>query len=271
MQFSYVNNDGAESLTVLTDSGLKAITGDHPHFSQIFNSLREGDFDDIEVLIDPAKPIAAKFEKVSDRVTIRNGHVYFDGDELNNTLTDHIVRAYSEGGEFEPLINFLEKLMQNPNDHSRGHLYRWLDTNDFTIAEDGDIVGYKGVRSDLTSCHSGYGLVRLPEEDDFIEYEHSHLPNNPGYELSMPRSMVTFDPNNGCSFGLHVGTWDYASGFGATTLEVRVDPRDVVSVPTDCSDQKMRVCRYRVVKEVARPYDYAILRDWEISTEDLGL
>jgi hypothetical protein len=64
----------------------------------------------------------------------------------------------------------------------------------------------------------------------------------------MPRDQVQFDPGVGCHTGLHVGTFEYAAGFAqGALLEVVVNPRDVVSVPTDCGAQKMRTCRYTVV------------------------
>ncbi|WNA13761.1 hypothetical protein FIfi106_00140 [Erwinia phage FIfi106] len=64
----------------------------------------------------------------------------------------------------------------------------------------------------------------------------------------MPRWMVDADKNVTCSQGLHVGAWDYVRSFsGDTTIKVRVHPRDVVSVPTDYNDQKMRSCQYEVV------------------------
>jgi hypothetical protein len=59
---------------------------------------------------------------------------------------------------------------------------------------------------------------------------------------------VDDDANSACSFGLHVGTWDYASTFGhGATLTVRVDPANVVSVPHDCNTQKIRTCEYDVI------------------------
>ena len=74
----------------------------------------------------------------------------------------------------------------------------------------------------------------------------------------MARSEVQHDPSVGCHKGLHVGTWDYASSFGrGVVLEVEVDPRDVVSVPTDCGDAKLRCCRYRVRDEIEAPISSA--------------
>jgi hypothetical protein len=63
---------------------------------------------------------------------------------------------------------------------------------------------------------------------------------------------------NGCSVGLHVGTYDYASNFTLNVLEVHVNPRDVVSVPTDSNWAKVRCCRYVVIKEVERTLHYSV-------------
>jgi hypothetical protein len=42
-------------------------------------------------------------------------------------------------------------------------------------------------------------------------------------------------------------------------LEVHVNPRDVVSVPTDSNWQKVRCCRYKVVDVIDQPYSTAVL------------
>src|SRR5690606_24725742 len=57
------------------------------------------------------------------------------------------------------------------------------------------------------------------------------------------------NPNNTCSFGLHVACFDYAKGFGPRLIEVKVNPADVVCVPTDYNGTKMRVCKFEVIQE----------------------
>jgi hypothetical protein len=46
---------------------------------------------------------------------------------------------------------------------------------------------------------------------------------------------------------VHAGSLSYATGFGPTHVIVKIDPADVVSIPTDCSCQKLRTCAYEVV------------------------
>ena len=60
--------------------------------------------------------------------------------------------------------------------------------------------------------------------------------------------QCTDDRRNHCSHGLHVGSLDYASDFSRGKLVVvKVNPKDVVSVPSDCACQKCRVSAYKVV------------------------
>ena len=70
----------------------------------------------------------------------------------------------------------------------------------------------------------------------------------------MNRRKVSDDCTQGCGQGLHVGTYDYAcswAGSGGKVVLVRFDPADIVSVPSDCEHQKMRVSNYTVLS-VAR-------------------
>jgi hypothetical protein len=63
----------------------------------------------------------------------------------------------------------------------------------------------------------------------------------------MDRSKVDDDPNNTCSKGLHVASLPYLQHYpGSVTVLVKVNPANVVSIPTDYNNSKMRVCEYEV-------------------------
>ena len=75
---------------------------------------------------------------------------------------------------------------------------------------------------------------------------------------------------------MHIGSFDYANDWssGGKLLLVRFNPRDAVSVPSDCSCQKLRVCKYEVIKEIPReeseieaPY-YSVYTNGETREED---
>lgn len=258
LPYSKFSNGDQESIVVFDPESAEpyVATVDHPNWAAINRAVEAGDTEVFD-LFDVTKVIDKKFEALSERISVRNGRIYLDGDEVNNVLTQQILRFLDDDEDFEPLVEFYDRLAQNPNQESVGQLYRWLDTHDFTITDDGKIVGYKGVESDgkggYQSVHSGTAIVNGEEVT-------GKIPNNVGYVVEMPRSAVTFDPYQTCSYGLHIGTFDYATDWGrnGAVLEVLVDPRDVVSVPNDHADQKLRACRYTVVGVVEQKLDTAV-------------
>jgi hypothetical protein len=89
----------------------------------------------------------------------------------------------------------------------------------------------------------------------------------------MPRSEVAHNPRQACEAGLHVGTFNYVGGHTREhVLEVHVNPRDIVSVPTDGGGQKVRVCRYTVaaVASKEKPGESPVLRETETQKQWAG-
>jgi hypothetical protein len=77
--------------------------------------------------------------------------------------------------------------------------------------------------------------------------------NAPGQVLEMERNEVDDDQNRTCSTGLHFCSESYLSCFGdstSRTVIVKINPRDVVSIPNDYNNAKGRACRYEVVGEL---------------------
>lgn len=253
--------DGDSYISVFVPGHPPQVAGDsHPNFEKIVFGAAAGDEKVIE-LFDIAATAGQKFARLSERITTKNGRLYLDNVEVNSALATQVLRFLDEGVEdWKPLVAFFENVQANPNEHSREQLYNWLSQRDFTITQDGMIVGYKGVTSDLKSIHSGRAIVDGQEIT-------GQIPNALGSVIEMPRDQVQHDPSVGCHRGLHVGTYEYASGFAqGALLEVHVNPRDVVSVPTDCNWAKVRTCRYVVVDTIDQPYSSAIAPyDW---TED---
>lgn len=256
IKYNIVSSEGERvSVTVFIDGVPSTANREHPRFEEICDLLTgsaqkpDDDFiQKIKAAISPAAGIAQEFKNLSERVSVGNGRIYFDGDPVNDAVSETILRFY--GGhekDWMPLVNFMEKIALNPNEHSREQLFRWLAKHSFAIAPDGDIIAYKGVTGngkDFKSSHSGTARV------NGVLHANKQIPTQPNTVVEMPRSTVAWDPKVACHTGLHAGNWRYASTFASTTLRVKINPRDVVSVPTDSNDEKMRVCRYRVLDKV---------------------
>ena len=74
----------------------------------------------------------------------------------------------------------------------------------------------------------------------------------------MQRRKVNDDCGVGCSDGLHCGALEYVESYraeyaGDRVVIVKVNPKDVVSVPTDCECQKVRTCEYQVIADYEGP------------------
>lgn len=268
IQFNRVEGLNGESLTFFIDGQMYVIDDNHAEYYSILEACGEDDPDLALHLMNVAEQLSKTFQPLSERVRIDNdGDVYFDGDIADNAITSAMVRYYRDGEEADllALANFFEKIATNPSQNSRDQLYRWLETHNFTLLDDGDILAYKGVTKPNNdgihlSIHSGTAMVDG-------EVHHGQIPNPIGSVIEMPRSEVNEDPNTPCAKGLHVGTFEFARDFArqGPVLAVSVNPRDVISVPRDSRHQKVRTCRYTVLEikkrmdeRLSRPtHDYA--------------
>ena len=282
LQYSLIRNAGGEVITVFVEGQMLSALDTHPNWNAIKAGV-EADDPTVVDLFDIGVTAQKRFERLSDRVTVKSGSVFFDNQPVNNALTEQVIRFIDAGVEdFKPLVNFFENVMNNPNEHSREQLFDWLNAHDFTILPNGNFIGYKGVRvvretlPDTTSYTEKYESISHGTAiSDGVEYTGA-IPNPLGAVIEMPRDAVQHDPSVGCHTGLHVGTWSYASGFArGAVLKVEVNPRDVVSVPTDCGHQKLRTCRYTVLEvidaPVSGPLDYDYADDEYEDDDDYGL
>jgi len=251
--WSRTNGSNGPSLSVIFDDGeTKNLGSSDINFGVLTKRLaEEAPADEIRSLFQPVKSIATRLQRLSDRVTTDGNNLYFDGDALHDALADYIlglVRLENEDADapsWKPFVNFLEKLAQNPNEESRKSLYTFIQKHGLTIRPDGDFIAYKGIQNNLNSVRSGPGIVDNKPMN-------GHLPNKPGSILEMARSSVNSSTGVHCGVGLHVGTYEYAKGWGPTVTANAINPRDVVAVPDDGAFHKIRVARYEVLLVVKK-------------------
>lgn len=238
-----------------SDEPLFQADSNHPNWQAIMDGLAAND-QDVFDLFDVNNAVKKRVEVLSERVTYDKGTIRFDGEVQDGPLAEHLVKVVQSGtGDYDPVVKFWELVAQNPSEHSRKALYTWLEKHEFTIDTDGYIVAYKSVngkagdQDNFRSTHAGHAFV------DGVEFTDDYIPCVPGSVISMPRGEVDDNHNKACSTGLHFGDWSYAHNFtGAITVEVRVNPRDVVSIPSDDA-RKARCCRLEIVAEVTGPVD----------------
>ena len=215
-------------ITVSVDDETYQITSDHPEFAKVEHYVKTKQWDKVFNILGLAKTLQNFTE---GDVTFDGMDVSYKGKKINSYVTQKLIKMVQEGtSDATPLAKFLDKVMQSKYDHVKENLYKFLEWGNIPLTADGDFLGYKSVRADYKDVRTGT------------------FDNSPGTTVRMERSKVVSDPSQGCSAGLHVGVAQYVSGFGgAKTIVVKVDPRNVVSVPAEYNHQKMRTCEYFVV------------------------
>lgn len=264
--FTITSDDEFSGATVIFNDGTTQVIGsDNANYGKVVAGLLGGNLTDEELLelISPFELIYKKLTKLSERVSRKGMRLFFDGDPVANALAQHIIKIMDEGApeeEWQAYIRFWEKVATNPSTKSQDELFLFIEKHGLLLTPDGDAVFYKSTRRDGSSTYAGYGIV------DGVEYENANLKNHVGAVVEIPRSMVDGNRGIACSVGLHVGDFSYASTYSDRLWTVLVNPRDVVSVPSDANERKIRVCRYTVIEENADRVKY----DGKIKIFDLG-
>jgi hypothetical protein len=258
--------------TILTNGGVTITDGkstpvqvneDHPKFKSILSMLEKDGTtikdvlaaidlksqlfykdDNIEVSFSKSK--SDEQEDISDNddetLVVRiAGRVIDEVPEaIKKRILDMIKDIENASTKFNFSIfgKFLSRLYQNPSFKVVEQLYRFMEHNKLPITQDGTFLAYKKVDFDYKDL-----------------YSHT-IDNSIGQTPTLTRNMVEDDPNKTCSHGLHVCSKDYLPEYGSNistinrVIIVEVDPIDVVSVPLDYNNAKMRVCKYTVIDEI---------------------
>ena len=219
------------NLTVILKNKAHQVIPDHTNYKLILEALPTATEDELLELVDIEKAVAT----FSDgQVSIVNGKVMFEGEEVHGSISKRIIEFMSKGLPFQPLVKFLENLMENPSMQSQQELYDFLEHENLPITEDGCFLAYKAVNSDFKDKWKGT------------------FDNKVGQVCEMRRAKVDDNRGRGCSAGLHAGALNYVAEYGNVDagdniVIVKINPEDVVSVPSDCNCEKLRTCKYEVV------------------------
>ena len=221
------------NLTLVINNKSYQVLPDHINYKMILEALPTATADELLDIVDVEKAVATFSDGL---VEIKNGKVTYEGEVVHGSISKRILEFMSKGLPFQPLVNFLNNLMENPSMQSQKELYDFLEHEHLPITEDGHFLAYKAVTNDFKDKYRGV------------------FDNRVGQICEMTRSKVDDDRARGCSNGLHAGALNYVAGYGSLEngdkiVIVKINPADVVSVPSDCNCEKLRTCRYEVVGE----------------------
>lgn len=185
---------------------------------------------------------SGQFEK--DGFSIENDEVYYQGERLPTVLANKVRSIAQEGLPIKLFANFWENLQQNPSASSVRELYDFLAYKELPITEDGCFLAYKGIDEKGWSISGNTKTKVVKGKVD----AGGRIYNGIGEEIEVRRMDVDDNRQHHCSFGLHVGSLSYAEDFAqGQVVVVKVNPKDVVSVPSDYNCQKCRVSAYKVI------------------------
>lgn len=177
----------------------------------------------------------------------KSGNVFVKGEKnpVHKVIGLKILEFHRAKADYNPLILFWKNLQKNPSENSKNQLFQFLSANHHPITQDGCFIAYK--------------YVHKKENGELVDAHSKTFNNGIGRIVKVERSKVDPNHNQTCSYGLHVAAHAYAtSNGGSVVVEVKVNPRDVVAVPPDYNQQKMRVCEYKVLahasKEIKESY-----------------
>ena len=221
-----------------------SISNDDPRYAKVIDCIRNNTLEAIPGIVEVERAFAGTGLELRDGL-LCEGEVPFPIE-----LSDRILKHKDAGLPYGPLVKFWDNLKKNPSYNARMMMFKFLEHNGIPLTQDGCFIAYRGIREDFKDKRTGT------------------FDNSPGSVCSMARELVDDNPNNTCSAGLHVACYGYAKDFGEKLVEVKVNPFDVVAVPTDYQGTKMRTCKFEVIQECAEELN-KLVYDEKKSEEEL--
>lgn len=209
------------------------VDASHMNFHAVRTAIEDGDF---ETAVSLGSVATFVQNSTGGHVTVTDAGVFYKDLPLTGYLVNKIMEFFRDGLDVKHYLLFLSNIMENPSMTSRNELYLFLEAANLPVTEDGCFMAYKAVRADFKDKHSG------------------KFDNSPGQRLSMDRGAVDDNRERTCSYGYHAAAYEYAKGFmngyDDKLVAVKINPKDVVSVPSDYQNQKLRTCVYEVMFEI---------------------
>jgi hypothetical protein len=208
-------------------------------FDRVVEAVEAGNYDEIPSIVSP-KDLLDKVHLTFDENT---GQIFFEDYLLKTNLTDRIYQYWENEVPYEPLLNLLRKIMSHKKERSymQEDLFDFLEYNDLPITEDGCFLAYKNTNSDGSPPY---------QTDSNIRYE-------VGKEVVELAAKDNYDRGACNGAGLYFGNRKYWGsnwngkewGGNGRMFLVKIDPRDVVSIPNNYNDGKAKCWKLKVVKE----------------------
>lgn len=227
----YVKNE--EGITIYANDGnIFKVYKDTPEYSKALGQL--------DNLIELTVQLSANKHIAEGNFTATDGTVRVKDIEISDELPIvKLINTIKSKGitdeEIESIKPFLKNTLENPYINAAEELYDYCKALDFEITDDGCFLAYKKVNNDFTSVH------RNIKNESILHTIGTYV----------EETDIDTNRHNVCSKGLHFCSKEYLKSFaGSRTIVVKVNPKDVVAIPTDYNFSKGRCTKYYVVGEL---------------------
>jgi hypothetical protein len=268
-------------ITFYVDGVAHVVSEDHINHTAIMKLFEAGDHDGLVELL------AKKNTDFGSGIELRGESIFFHDRKLPDSLSKRWLKMHKAGMSLTALNAFVNNLYSNPSRVAVEELDLFLMANNLPLTADGHFVAFKRVAiweddseplviskimdgtfvdqhgvshdpSTLVENPDGTVSVIEPDTDDdddvkFVDCYTGEVDNSVGMHVSMHRNDVNDDRNITCSTGLHFCSLGYlnASNYGGENgtviVMVKINPKDVVSIPRDYNNTKGRCCAYEVL------------------------
>lgn len=232
----------SESVVVVVGDKVLTIKKDqNALFNKIIEAIHAGDYDEVTRLISPSDfmgKVGLKFDEDSGEVLLNNY-------PLKTNLAERIRQYWISDAPYEPLLKLCEKSLANEREYMHEELFNFLECNDLPITEDGCFLAYKLANADgspvyQTGSPIRYEVGKVIEEEEAKNERNRELCNGPGLYFGNRKYWGS-------------SSWkgkEWNDSNGTRMFLVKIDPRDVTSVPRQYDNSKGKCWRMEVIKEL---------------------
>lgn len=266
--------DNSGSYTVMCNNKTHTFDTEHKRYDELIQCVKSGDSDGFMKLFAVGEIIQ---EWSEGDFRLSGGKLFYKTFEIHPVIQERIMSLIEEEFDHQHMLRFLENLYENSSYHvvENAGLYDFLVHSQLPITSDGCFLAQKAcVRysGDTTTVANGT-VVSGDLVDKYTRGKSgpASYRNNVGDKPSVARLMVDDNRDAACSHGLHVGAIDYVNGYAGADgviVIVKVNPKDVVSIPHDSSCQKVRCCAYEVVGIYDGDIKSTVVTDFDVWEND---
>lgn len=219
-----------DSITVIWEGKPHTVQRGAPQFLNLRKTLVDERWEDVPKHLTVVKSLQ---EWAKGKFTLEGETFFYNGEKIQPAMNERIRAMAAAGEDPARLFRFYERLQKNPSFRSVQQLWGFLQHQGIPLTEDGRFLAYKSVRA-----------------VSFLDHHSGTVENKPGAKPEMDRNKISDDPSLACHDGYHVGALSYAQSFGSGPSVIvicMIDPENVVCIPYDSSQRKMRICKYEVI------------------------